>query len=192
IDRNQTQQVDFLINHGADIHAEDKSGESAFIHSLSMGLPMVEHVVTEKNSTERDSNGSTPLHLAVSHRASSDIIYYLVEKKSLINTRNKLGNTPLHIAAEKNYREAGEILIANNADIFYANLNGDSPLKFALTLREGREDWMINSHTIGAGDGAGNTPLHLAAEWQILPMIPYLIDKGADINARNANNETPI
>lgn len=192
IDRNQTQQVDFLINHGADIHAEDKSGESAFIHSLSMGLPMVEHVVTEKNSTERDSNGSTPLHLAVSHRASSDIIYYLVEKKSLINTRNKLGNTPLHIAAEKNYREAGEILIANNADIFYANLNGDSPLKFALTLREGREDWMINSHTISAGDGAGNTPLHLAAEWQILPMIPYLIDKGADINARNANNETPL
>ena len=83
-------------------------------------------------------------------------------------------------------------MIANNADIFYANLNGDSPLKFALTLREGREDWMINSHTIGAGDGAGNTPLHLAAEWQILPMIPYLIDKGADINARNANNETPL
>ncbi|UTC74617.1 ankyrin repeat domain-containing protein [Treponema sp. OMZ 792] len=192
IERNQTQQVDFLINHGADIHAEDKSGESAFIHSISAGLPMVEHVVTEKNITERDSEGSTPLHIAVSHRASSDIIYYLVEKKSLINTRNKLGNTPLHIAAEKNYREAGEILIANNADIFYANLSGDSPLKFALTLGEGREDWMINSHTIGAGDGAGNTPLHLAAEWQILPMIPYLIDKGADINARNANNETPL
>ena len=192
IERNQTQQVDFLINHGADIHAEDKSGESAFIYSIRAGLPMVEHVVTEKNSTERDSKGSTPLHLAVNHRASSDIIYYLIEKKSLINTRNKLGNTPLHIAAEKNYREAGEILLANNADIFYANLNGDSPLKFAMTLREGREDWMINSHTIGAGDGAGNTPLHLVAEWQILPMISYLIDKGADINARNANNETPL
>lgn len=192
IERNQTQQVDFLINHGADIHAEDKSGESAFIHSLSMGLPMVEHVVTEKNSADRDSEGSTPLHLAVSHRASSDIIYYLVEKNSLINTRDKLGNTPFHIAVEKNYREAGEILIANNADIFYANLSGESPLKFAMTLGDGREDWMINSHTIGAKDGAGNTPLHLAAEWQIVPMMIYLLDKGADINSRNANNETPL
>ena len=192
IERNQTQQVDFLINHGADIHAEDKSGESAFIHSLGMGLPMVEHVVTEKNSADRDSKGSTPLHLAVSHRASTDIIYYLVEKNSLINTRDKLGNTPLHIAVEKNYREAGEILIANNADIFYANLNGDSPLKFAMTLGDGREDWMINSQTISAKDGAGNTPLHLAAEWQIVPMMLYLLDKGADINARNANNETPL
>ncbi|UTC62905.1 ankyrin repeat domain-containing protein [Treponema sp. OMZ 787] len=192
IERNQTQQANFLINHGADIHAEDKSGESAFIHAVNIGLPMVQYVVTEKNSTDRDSTGSTPLHLAISRKASKDIIYYLIEKKSLINTRNKIGNAPLHIAAENNYREAGEILIANNADIFNSNLNGDSPLKFAMTLRGGREDWMINSHTIGAKDGAGNTPLHLVAEWQILPMIPYLIDKGADINARNANYETPL
>jgi len=192
IERNQTQQVDFLIKNGADIHAEDKSGDSAFVRALGMGLPMIEHVVSEKNSMERDSNGSTPLHLAISHNASGDIIYYLVEKKALINTRDKMGNTPLHIAAEKNYREAGEILLANNADIFYSNLNGESPLKFAMTLREGREDWMINSNTLIAKDGAGNSPLHLAAEWQIIPMMLYLIEKGADLDARNANNETPI
>lgn len=192
IERNQTQQVDFLIKNGADIHAEDKSGESAFVHALSMGLPMIEHLVSEKNSMDRDSNGSTPLHLAINHKASGDIIYYLVEKKALINTRDKLGNTPLHIAAEKNYREAGEILLAHNADIFYSNLSGESPLKFAMRLREGREEWMINSNTLLAKDGAGNTPLHLAAEWQIVPMMMYLLEKGADIDARNANNETPI
>ncbi len=61
-----------------------------------------------------------------------------------------------------------------------------------MSMGQQREEWLINSHTITAKDGSGNTPLHLAAEWQIIPMILYLLDKGADINARNANNETPL
>lgn len=192
IERNQIQQVNFLIRNGADIHAEDTSGETVFTKALAIGLQMVQNIITEGNSMYRDSNGYTPLHIAVSQRASTDIIYYIIEKKSLVNTRDKAGNTALHIATERNYREIGEILLANNADIFYANVKGDSSLKIAMILGGGREDWIINSHTILSKDGAGNTPLHLVAEWKFIPMILYLLDKGADINARNANNETPL
>ncbi|AGT42736.1 ankyrin repeat domain-containing protein [Treponema pedis] len=192
IERNLVNQVKSLIKYGSDIHAEDTAGDTAFTKALSIGLPMVQNVITDTNSMYRDSNGSTPLHIAISRKASTDIIYYLVEKKSLVNTRDKAGNTALHIAAEQNYREAGEILLANNADIFYANVKGESPLKLAMLLGGGREDWIINSHTISAKDGAGNTPLHLASEWKVIPMILYLLDKGADINARNSNNETPL
>jgi len=192
IERNQVNQVNSLIKYGADIHAEDTSGETAFTLAIASGLPMVQHIITDTNSMYRDSNGCTPLHIAVSRKASTDIIYYLVEKKALVNTRDKAGNTALHIAAENNYRETGEILLANNADIFYANVKGESPLKLAMLLGGGREDWMINSHTISAKDGAGNTPLHLAAEWKLIAMILYLLDKGADINARNGSNETPL
>ena len=192
IERNQIEQVKSLIKYGSDIHAEDTSGETAFTRALTLGLPMVQTVITDGNSMYRDSNGCTPLHIAVLRKAPADIIYYLVERKSLVNTRDKAGNTALHIAAEQNYREIGEILLAHNADIFYANVKGDSPLKLAMSLGGGREEWMINSHTISARDGAGNTPLHLSAEWKIIQMILYLLDKGADINARNTNNETPL
>ncbi len=192
IERNNLDQVDYLIKYGADIHAEDTDGKTAFIESLSRGKEMVEHVITDKTYLKRDSNGATPLHIAIKNKAAADVIYYLVEKKALVNTRDKLGNTPLHLAVFMNAKEAGEILLANNADVFYLNVKGESPLKLAMMLDERREEWVINSHTINAKDGAGNTPLHLVAEWQIVPMILYLLDKGADINAKNANDETPL
>lgn len=192
VERNMTAQVRLLVKHGADIHAEDTAGETAFTKAAAMGLSMVQNIITDGNSTARDSNGFTPLHVAIQRKAGTDIIYYLVEKKQPINTRDKLGNTPLHLAAAQNYKEAGEILLANNADIFYTNVEGNSPLKIAAFKGGGREEWIINSHTINAKDGAGNTPLHLASEWQTIPMVLYLLDKGADINARNANNETPL
>lgn len=192
IERNQLEQIDTLIKYGADIYAEDTYGETALTRAIDNGITMVNHVITEKNSSYRDSNGYSPLHIAVSKKADVSIIYRLLEKKCPVNTRDKLGNTPLHIAVSNNYREAGEILLANNADIFYSNVNGQSPIKLAMELTDGRESWMINSHTISAKDRAGNTLLHLAAEWKFVPMILYLLDKGADINAKNTNNETPL
>lgn len=192
IERNQGEQAKILVEYGSDIHAEDNSGETAFTQAVYTGLSMVQNLINEKNCGTRDSNGSTPLHTAIKLNSGTDIIYYLIEKKHPINTRDKLGNTPLHIAASENYKEAGEILLANNADIFYTNVKGDSPLKIAAVMDAGREEWMINSHTINARDGAGNTPAHLAAEWKANQMLLYLLDKGADINAGNANNETPL
>ncbi len=192
VERNLDEQVRLLVKYGADIHAEDNSGETAFTRAAAMGLSMVQNIITDKNSISRDSNGSTPLHIAIQKKAGTDIVYYLVEKKHPVNTRDKQGNTPLHIAAFQNYKEAGEILLANHADIFYTNVKGESPLKIAAFMGGGREEWIINSHTINSKDGAGNTPLHLAAEWQTIPMVLYLLDKGANINAQNANNETPL
>lgn len=190
--RNDTEQSHMLVSLGADIHAADIHGNTSFTKALELGLPMVQSLVDEKNIMSKDSNGKTPVHIATERNVSADILYYFIEKKADVNTRDMAGGTPLHIAAEMNNKELGSILINNNADIFYANDKGDSPLKIALTKRNGREEWMLTSKTLEAKDGRGNTPLHLAAEWGLTYVTDYIIDRGGDVNALNANNETPI
>ena len=81
---------------------------------------------------------------------------------------------------------------AAGADEFSANVTGESALRAALTRMGGRQDWVLNSRVIAASDGAGNTPLHLAAEWQLTQVVSFIVDKGGDLGARNANGETPL
>jgi ankyrin repeat protein len=192
IERNQASQANLLVRLGSDIHAEDIEENTALTKALRAGLEMTEAIVADSNVQSRDSRGRTALHVAVINRADPAIISFLVSKKADVNARDKNGDTALHIAIRNNDRASGEILLANGADVFTPNVSGESALKAALTRMGGRQDWVLNSTVIKSADGAGNTPLHLAAEWQLTAVVALIIDKGGDPNARNANGETPI
>ncbi len=192
IERNQTTQANLFVKLGADIHAEDIDENTALIKALRAGLEMTQAIIIDTNIQARDSRGRTALHIAVMNRADPAIITFLISKKADVNARDKNGDTALHIAVRNNDRASGEILLAYGADVFTPNVSGESALKAALTRMGGRQDWVLNSNVIKSSDGAGNTPLHLAAEWQLTPVVSLIIDKGGDPNARNANGETPI
>lgn len=192
IERNQLAQANLFVRLGADIHAEDIEGNTALTKSISAGLEMLQSVIIDQNIQSRDSQGKTPLHIAVLKRADPTIINYLIAHKADVNARDKNGDSPLHVAVRNNDRASGEILLAYGADVFYPNVAGESPLKAALTRMGGREDWVLNSNVIKSSDGSGNTPLHLAAEWQLTSIVSFIVDKGGDLNARNANGETPL
>lgn len=192
IERKQATQAGLFVSLGADIHAEDIEGNTALTKAYTAGIEMTGAVVTPGNISSRDSQGRTPLHIAVLVKASPEIMNYLISQKADINARDKNGESPLHIAVRNNDRVSGEALLAHGADVFNPNVSGDSPLKFALTKLGGRQDWVLNSNVIKMADSAGNTPLHLAAEWKLVPIVTYIVEKGGDLNARNANGETPL
>lgn len=192
IERNHRSQASLLVRLNADIHAEDMEDKTALSRAISQGLEMVQAIIASNNLQSRDSQGRTALHIAVLSHAEPEIINFLVKAGADINARDKNGDSPLHIAVRENDRANGEVLLAHGADVFYPNVTGDSPLRSALMHKGGREDWVLNSRVIKASDGAGNTPLHLAAEWQIDTIITFIVDKGGNLNARNANGETPL
>ena len=192
IERNQLTQANLFVRLGSDIHAEDIDENTALTKAMRAGLEMVKAVIIDSNIQSRDSRGRTPLHIAVLNKADPAIINFLISKKADVNARDKNGDTPLHIAVRNNDRASGEILLAYGADVFSPNVSGESALKAALTRMGGRQDWVLNSNVIKSSDGAGNTPLHLAAEWQLTSIVSFIVDKGGDLNARNANGETPL
>ena len=50
----------------------------------------------------------------------------------------------------------------------------------------------INADNINEPDDAGNTFLHLSAQKGYTDMAKFLIEKGANVNARSQNQYTPL
>ena len=178
-----------LTENGADIHTVDAKGKSSLVMALSGSQQMLEAVVIEKNAMTVDSDGNTPLHIALINDAPLSKVQYIISLTNDVNIRNRDGNSALFLAVIKNRRKVGELLLAKNADIFSTNTNNNSPLRLALRYPSIQE-WLITSKTIRATDGSGNTVLHYAAEWQYIDSISSLVLKGADISAKNGNGET--
>ena len=83
--------------------------------------------------------------------------------------RDRVGRTPLHLAAERGDLPTIERLLADGANV---NVQIRSDEKAST-------DW-------------GNTPLHSAARDGRIEAVRLLLDRGADINARNHRGVTPL
>lgn len=185
--------IKLLTLNGANIHTQNTRGESP----LSLALEEVDNdildaVVNQTNILSQDSDGNTPIHIALIKDADLAKVKYLISLTDDVNTRNRNGNSALYYAIMKNRQQVGEILLEKNADIFSTNTNNNSPLRLALKYGGAIQDWLITSKTIKSTDGSGNTALHYAAEWEYGQAISSLLTKGADISAKNANGETPL
>lgn len=192
IKNNLTEHVHFYADNNADIHIKDTKGETPLTMALKTSDDILEIIVNKNNITSHDSDGNSPLHVAILNNASLLKIQYILSLTDDVNTRNADGNTALYLAVLKNRRKLGEMLLAKNADIFATNTKNRSPLSLALNAGGSVMDWLLTSQTIAAADGSGNTALHYAAEWGLTDALSAIIQKGANTEAKNANGETPI
>jgi ankyrin repeat protein len=185
--------IKYLAQNGANIHTQNTRGESPLSFAmLNDGNELLEAIVNETNVLLQDSDGNTPLHIALIRDAQLSKVQYIISLSDEVNIRNKDGNSALYYAVMKNRKKVGEILLEKNADIFSTNTNNNSPLRLALKYGGSIQDWLITSKTINATDGSGNTPLHYAAEWEYAEAITSLLQKGSIIGAKNANGETAL
>lgn len=193
IEKNNTEHVIFYARAGADINAEDMEGNTPLTRALeSPSIDMLKTLITPQNVLSKDSAGNTPLHIALIKDSSFDYIKFLVETGADVNARNKDGDSVLFLAVRKNKKDVGDLLLSKNADIFASNTENNSPLRIALTQGGDVQDWLITSQTLNASDGSGNSPLHYACEWKLDEAVSALIQKGANVNAVNANGESAL
>jgi ankyrin repeat protein len=195
VQENRNDSIGVLLQYHSDIFAEDNDGVTPFELALREKSPALPALITEETALRSDSGGNTALHIAVKARAGAAILGLILDRKALVNARNKDGDTALHIAARDDLRDLGELLIDRGADIFAGNAGGESPLYLSFpekippgTVRQ----WIINPATITARDGAGNSILHYAAQWKLDVHIPMLVNKGLNPNVPNAMGEPPL
>ena len=193
IESRHPAQVRFFAQNGADVYAEDMEGNTPLTKALdSENADMLKTLIDRDNVASTDSSGNTALHIAIRRDAPIEYIRYLIDVGADVNARNKNGDSSLFITVQKNRRDAGDLLLEKNADIFATNTQNNSPLRLALTQGGEVQDWLITSKTLNSTDGSGNTPLHYASEWHLNSAVQSLIQKGAKLDAQNGNGESVV
>lgn len=136
-----------------------------------------------------DAAGNTAAHLAA-YYGNGEFLEILRDHKANLLLKNRDGRIPLHLAATKTRARCIEALKSECALIQVDN-RGDTPLHIAC--RYGRKDVVSRlwKPMLQVND-EGNTPLHEACLHGQDAAMRFLIQKGEDIEARNAFGQTPL
>lgn len=137
-----------------------------------------------------------PIHDAAAKGDLNKVVAILKKHPDEVNSRDKFGNEPLHLAVRHNKVAIAELLLANGADV-NAGQNGgpgETPLTLALQSYQHREMLeLLLTH--GAEVNVlsnGNTPLHTAVDRNLIEDVELLLANGADPNAKGMNWQTPV
>ena len=172
--------IDILLSHGARVDARTRVGQEPVYLPPCKG-------------TGCGSEGVGINRSGVPHRG--------------VRYDRKGGMTPLLYAARDGSTEAARRLLENGADLEVREANGITPLLMALLNNQLDVAYMLIDHgaAINVNDFYGRSPLFAAVDYRnldmnsdreddpqdnyvdrepILDMIRYLLDHGADVNAR--------
>ncbi|GMF19216.1 unnamed protein product [Phytophthora lilii] len=138
------------------------------------------------NLDAKDEDERTSLHWACA-TGRLDVAEFLLEHAhAAVNVQDDAGWTPLMSAASAGHGDIVGLLLSKGADANLPNENGQIPLHYhrviiALLLDHGAK---VNTRDVG-----GNTPLHLAISEGYDDIARFLIENGANPNAKNNDEE---
>ena len=158
----RAETVRVLLEHGADVTAQDDAYSMPLHLASSEGAPDIARLLIEYGAdiNSLDGNRKTPLHLAASGVSA--------KKKTALSLQQR-----------------ADVKEQNNDPIGYDMWKLDTKLETVQVLLEHDAD-------VTARDDTHSTPLHLASSEGSLEITQLLVKYGAAINARDGNGKTPL
>ncbi|XP_008113525.1 poly [ADP-ribose] polymerase tankyrase-2 isoform X2 [Anolis carolinensis] len=180
---NRVSVVEYLLQHGADVHAKDKGGLVPLHNACSYGHYEVAELLVKHGAVVNvaDLWKFTPLHEAAA-KGKYEICKLLLQHGADPTKKNRDGNTPLDLVKD------------GDTDI-QDLLRGDAALLDAS--KKGclaRVKKLCSPDNVNCRDTQGrhSTPLHLAAGYNNLEVAEYLLQHGADVNAQDKGGLIPL
>ncbi|EXK28295.1 hypothetical protein FOXG_09993 [Fusarium oxysporum f. sp. lycopersici 4287] len=146
-------------------------------------------------SLKFDHQGRNMLHWIMEHGWDLDRFDLSCYSVSDLNSQDRDGLTPMHIAASNRNIHALEVLVISGADPYLKDKRGMSPAHLAAQVgwRKGVEYLTDTSHRELGRTRDGATLLHLVAIWFEGSLVSKLLcSRQGMTNARDSNRRTPL
>lgn len=193
------ENINQLVESGFDINSKDENGIT-LLHKLTkegdlIGVKSLLEYEADFNVV--DNENRNPLHYAIIHEHKK--IAKLLVNQLTINSKDKNGFTPLHLAALQDDTELIDFFIAKGAKINEKDAEeGYTPLHIASLYGSKKSVQILidSGANLECEDNNFRTPLFLTiyqctAHYESREeIIEYLIKKGANIEAKDAENNT--
>eukprot|EP01064_Diplonema_japonicum_P035072 TRINITY_DN7486_c0_g1_i1.p1 TRINITY_DN7486_c0_g1~~TRINITY_DN7486_c0_g1_i1.p1 ORF type:complete len:507 (+),score=87.33 TRINITY_DN7486_c0_g1_i1:601-2121(+) len=182
----------FFLEKGADPNAKDKRGNTPLHLSCEIGahvmlVPLLVQNGADVNS--RNLNGETPLHKCRENHKQEECVRVLLHHGADPTLRDELGGTVLHASCLK--EKVISLLIDQGVDVNAKDAKGETPLfhagsknAFSLLLEKGADPKVLTAE--------GRSLLHCVCQRDLEWHVRTLLQRGADVGARDAQGETPL
>ncbi|XP_046385397.1 poly [ADP-ribose] polymerase tankyrase [Ischnura elegans] len=198
---NRVAVVEFLLAHGADVHAKDKGGLVPLHNACSYGHYEVTELLVKHGASVNvaDLWKFTPLHEAAA-KGKYEIVRLLLKHGADASKKNRDGATPLDLVRGGNSSGGGSRGEGSGggstgdqdvADLLRGNA---ALLDAAKKGNLARVQRLVTADNINCRDAQGrnSTPLHLAAGYNNLEVAEFLLERGADVNAQDKGGLIPL
>uniref|UniRef100_A0A8C6KED5 Ankyrin repeat domain 28 n=1 Tax=Nothobranchius furzeri TaxID=105023 RepID=A0A8C6KED5_NOTFU len=193
--------LEYLLRNDANPGIRDNQGYNTVHYASAYGhrlcLELVRNTCTDILNDSDVWAPVSPLHLAAYH-GHHQAMEVLVQSLLDLDVRNQEGRTPLDLAAFKGHVECVDVLINQGASIFVkdstlkrtpihaAATNGHSE---CLRLLIGNSDLQS---ALDIQDGKGQTPLMLSVLSGHIECVYSLLNKGANVEAKDKLGRTAL
>jgi tankyrase len=180
---NRVLVVEFLLQQGANVQAKDKGGLVPLHNACSYGHYEVAELLVKHgaNVNAADLWKFTPLHEAAA-KGKYEICKLLLKHGADPQKKNRDGHTPLDLVKEDDTDVRD--LLRGDAALLEAAKKGDLA----------RVAKLVTPENVNCRDqvGRNSTPLHLAAGYNQVEVAEYLLEHGADVNAKDKGGLIPL
>ncbi len=188
------REVQSRLQRGGRIDPRSKETLAALNLAIEQSqLDMVRWFLKEGVDANHVDDDGTPLLFRAATKSTGAVVEELLLRGATLSTRDRLGQTALHVAVGASRREVVELLLLQGADPKAIDRSGLTALHAGLAADVAILELLIVAGAdVNNTDVRGSTPLHRAAAMGNAKVIDWLISKGAKVNAKNTSGFTPL
>ncbi|XP_058793730.1 putative ankyrin repeat protein RF_0381 [Phymastichus coffea] len=197
IHRRNFSMCKLLVKHSADVNLKNKYKESALHLAIRYkDFKLVEMLLSfNADINQRAIDNDTMLHVAVKYY-KFEVVDLLIKNHVEIDAKNCHGLTPFHTATKIKCIEAAAQLLLHNIDV--------NTVAFGNFIQKGKSQYYTPLHTAIAqkdlptvrfllDNGASfdqDREIFLAVEFGCVSIVDLLVQRGANVNARNSSGRS--